>query len=208
MSDGSNSAWLMLTARGALHAFSMRQPDGPMQALQALLAGPSAPTRQEWLARNPQAADLLHTGIARGWIQPLVRPLLGPDTRLDDFVQHVIASLSGERRAVLASDTGFCLGRAGVTQDEADSVSAAAADLSEFASRQARRGWAGAGSYASFSTDPLLLMPDTSFVPLWVDGTGYVLVIYGEPLLNNPALVELIWGIREAATRFQVPDSR
>jgi len=28
------------------------------------------------------------------------------------------------------------------------------------------------------------------------------LVIAGEPLLNNPVLVELVWGIQTAGTRF------
>ncbi|NTV86779.1 MAG: hypothetical protein HGA21_08560, partial [Burkholderiaceae bacterium] len=40
------------------------------------------------------------------------------------------------------------------------------------------------------------------FIPFWVDGAGYWLVLAGEPLLNNPALVELLWGIKEAGTRF------
>jgi hypothetical protein len=61
-------------------------------------------------------------------VQVLHRPLQGPDAKLDDFLQHVIASLSGERRAVLASEGGFCLGRSGIDQDEADALSAAAAD--------------------------------------------------------------------------------
>jgi hypothetical protein len=37
-----------------------------------------------------------------------------------------------------------------------------------------------------------------------VDGAGYWLVLGGEPLLNNPAMVELLWGIKAAGTRFAV----
>lgn len=49
-----------------------------------------------------------------------------------------------------------------------------------------------------------MLMPTTTFMLFWVDGTGYWLIVGGEPLLNNRALVELIWGIRVAGTKFAV----
>ena len=42
-------------------------------------------------------------------------------------------------------------------------------------------------------------------MPFWVDGSGYWLVVAGEPLLNNLAMVELVWSIRLAANRFQPP---
>ena len=81
--------------------------------------------------------------LERSWVQVLRRSLRGPDARLDDFLQHVIASLSGERRAVLSSEGGLCLGRAGVDQDEAELLCAAAADYADFSARQARPGAAG-----------------------------------------------------------------
>ena len=197
-------AWLALTSAGALYAFAQRQPDESARALQALLGKTETPTQADWLA-VPGATALLAQALANGWIESLPRRIEAPEVRLDDFVQHVIASLSGERRAVLASETGFCLGRAGVLQDEADVLSAAAADYSDFAQRQARRGWGGAQGYAAFHTDAEMLLPSVSFVPLWVDGVGYWLILYGEPLLNNPALVELLWGIQEAGSRFLLP---
>jgi hypothetical protein len=131
--------------------------------------------------------------------------LQGPDAKLDDFLQHVIAGLSGERRVVLASDGGFCLGRAGLEQDEADVLSAAAADFGEYATRQARRGWLGASNFLAFHADREFLLPIYCFVPFWVDAAGYWLVILGDPLLNSPALVELMWGIKGAGTRFSNP---
>lgn len=199
------STWLALTPSGALHAFAQRQPDESACALQALLGSTGTPSQAAWLAASPGASALFEQALAHGWIECLPRRIEGPDVRLDDFVQHVIASLSGERRAVLASESGFCLGRAGVAQEEADVLSGAAADYSDFALRQARRGWAGAQGYVAFHTDAELLLPAVSFVPLWVQGVGYWLILCGEPLLNNPALVELLWGIQEAGSRFLLP---
>jgi hypothetical protein len=196
------SEWFMLTPTGVLHAFARKQPDDTELALQALLAGERTLDAAGWANKTAAAPLIAAQAVEQGWVQVLQRPLQGPDAKLDDFLQHVIASLSGERRAVLASEGGFCLGRTGVDQDEADILSAAAADYSDFATRQARRGWNGASGYVSFHTDPEFLLPSYSFLPFWVDGAGYWLVLGGEPLLNNPALVELLWGIKEAGTRF------
>jgi hypothetical protein len=196
------SEWYMLTPAGVLHAFADKDPDETALALQALLAGERALDATAWAAKARVDESLLNRALEQGWVQTLKRPLRGPDAKLDDFLQHVIASLSGERRAVLASEGGFCLGRSGVDQNEADILSAASADYADFALRQARRGWAGATRYVSFHSDPEFLLPNYSFVPFWVDGAGYCLILAGEPLLNNPALVELLWGIKEAGTRF------
>lgn len=195
--------YLMLTPAGALHAFARKTPDASESALQVLLTGERALDLAAWSAAEPLAPAALASALAHGWVQPLHRPLQGPDARLDDFLQHVIASLSGERRAVLASEGGFCLGRAGVEQDEADTLCAAAADYSDFAARQARRGWDGGAHYVAFHRDAEFLLPSHCFLPFWVDGAGYWLVLMGEPLLNNPALVELLWGLKQAGTRFR-----
>lgn len=201
------AAWLVLTPAGALHAFAQPEPDASALALQSLLSAERTLDVPAWAQQAAKVPGLAEQAHVQGWVQQLPRPLQGPDTQLDDFLQHVIASLSGERRAVLASEGGFCLARTGVAQEEADALSAAAADYADFALRQARRGWRGASRYVSFHTDPEFLLPSFSFVPFWVDGAGYWLVMGGEPLLNNPALVELLWGIKQAANRFKAPAS-
>lgn len=199
------SECFMLTPAGALHAFALKAPDDTALTLQALLTGARALSLAAWTAGAPLASTLLPGAIESGWVQALRTSLPGPDAQLDDFLQHVMGSLSGERRAVLASEGGFCLGRSGVEQDEADILCAAAADYSDFAARQARRGWEGASHYVAFHRDPEFLLPDQVFLPLWVDGAGYWLILMGEPLLNNPALVELLWGLKQAGTRFAAP---
>ena len=78
----------------------------------------------------------------------------------------------------------------------------AAADYNEFGRRQRARGWQGASDMVSFHRDLTLLLPVVSFVPLWIDGVDYSLVLGGEPLLNNPALVELIWAIKAAGGKY------
>lgn len=192
----------MLTPAGVLHAFAHKAPDETESALQALLAGGWALDSADWSRAHPQAQAVLSGAIASGWVQPLRRPVQSPKARLDNFLPQVIASLSGECRAVLASEGGFCLGRAGMAQEQADILSAAAADYSEFAARQARRGWNGASRCVAFHGATDGLPPNCSFLPFWIDGAGYWLILLGEPRLNNPALVELFWAIKQAGSRF------
>ena len=196
--------WLLPTPRGALHGFSAPEPNPMQRAVQALLAGHEAMELAQWRPEHDRAGRMLQQLRERQWVQLLRRPVPAPDVRLAGVAQHVIAPLSGERRAVLASDSGFCLGQSGLTQELAETLAAAAADYSAFAQRQARRGWEGAQRVA-FHSDPDMLLPDWSFVPFWVDGTGYWLVLAGEPLLNNLAMIELVWSIRLAGARFAAP---
>lgn len=203
-SNGLYETWLTLTPQGVLHAFGTAEPDAQQRALQALLRGEGAISKTAWGVTNLEQAKLSEC-LQRGWVQTLRHSVKGPDTRLSDFIRHVIAPLSAQRQAVLASDTGFCLDRTGISQEEGEALSAAAADFSEYARRQARRGWQGASRFVSFFDDPQLLLPNWSFVPVWVDGSGYWIIIGGEPLLNNLALVELVWGICLAGNRF-LPD--
>ncbi len=196
--------WFTLTPAGVLHAFGRPKVDAVTSSLQVLLTGDRTLDTASWSAKANIDEAQIAAFEAQGWVQRLQRPLQGPDAKLDDFLQHVIAGLSSERRVVLASDGGFCLGRSGFEQGEADVLSAAAADFGEFAARQARRGWPGASGYIAFHQDPEFLLPSYSFVPFWVDDAGYWLVIAGEPLLNSPTMVELLWGIKEAGTRFAI----
>ena len=149
-------------------------------------------------------ASLLPRALHDGWVHEVERELHAPDVRLDNYLPHAIAGLSGSRMAALASDDGFCLARVGYSQDDAETLCVAAADFFDFVARQKQRGFRGTGSAVSFHEGIDMLMPTTTFMLFWVDGTGYWLIVGGEPLLNNRALVELIWGIRVAGTKFAV----
>jgi len=135
-------------------------------------------------------------------IEKLSLLLPAPNLPLDQFLPYVVASLSGKRRAAIGSDEGFCLARIGYSQEEADMLSVAAADFSGFMLRQKQRGWAVESQAISFFQQVDLLIPETSFVFLWIDGAGYVLIIDGEPLTNSRAFVELVWALKTSGLRF------
>ncbi len=193
---------LALTPGGVLYAFSQAEPDPSQARLQTVMSTVALSTVSAWLGQAPEHAQLLVDARSAGWVHEVQRNLPAPDVKLDHFLSLVIAGLSGDRKAALASSGGFCVGHSGYLQTEAEALCAAAADFTEFARRQSARGWAGASRMVSFHEDTAMLLPATSFVPFWVDGIDYCLVLAGEPLLNNPALVELVWGIKSYGARF------
>lgn len=202
VAPGSAEPRLALTPAGVLHAFADAQPGEDCQALQSILSQATLPLEADWLQRADNRAELLALGLDRGWLQRVSRELPAPDVRLDEFLSHVIRGLSGEHKVALSSTGGFCIGHTGFELAQAEVLCAAAADHAEFMQRQRVRGWAVTSNMVSFHDDAAMLMPSTSFIPFWVDGVDYCLVIAGEPLINNPAFVELVWGIQVAGTRF------
>ena len=198
--NASSATYLMLTPAGVFEAFAHYKPTEQQQALQTLLAGKSCLSTEEWTRKYPH--EWLADFIENSWVETLTQQLAAPNMPLDQFLPYVVASLSGQRRAAIGSNEGFCLARTGYTQEEGDTLSVAAADFFDFLTRQQQRGWAIEGQAVSFFKHIELLMPSTSFVFLWIDGSGYVLILDGEPLTNNRAFVELIWGIKTSGLRF------
>lgn len=196
MTDG----YLTLTPAGVFCAFLHQDPDEKAQALQELLADQTSVSVEAWLEKHSHA--WLEQFVEQGYIEKVDQPLIAPKTPLDRFLPYVAASLSGTRRAAIASDEGFCLAKIGYSGDEADKLCVAAADFFDFVRRQAHRGLSIHGRAVSLFCQVDLLMPETSFVFLWIDGEGYVLIIDGEPLTNNRAFVELIWAIKSSRLRF------
>lgn len=199
MSD-TEEKYVILTPAGVLHAFSHVAPNEQQQALQAMLPAEQVDSVKDWSERYSQI--WLNMFIEEGWIELIDKPLIAPHIQLDAFLPYVAASLSGSRRSAIGSDEGFCLARIGFAQEEADTLCVAAADFFDFLKRQQQRGWVVEGQAISFFNNIDMLMPATSFIFLWINGTGYWLILEGEPLLNNRAFVELVWGIKATGERF------
>lgn len=198
--DNPDKTYITLTPAGVFEAFSQSEPTAQQLALQALLSHRETMLVAGWLEEYSER--WLNSFVEQGFIEKLSTFLPAPNLPLDQFLPYVVASLSGKRRAAIASDEGFCLARIGYSQEEADMLSVAAADFSGFMLRQKQRGWAVESQAISFFQQVDLLIPETSFVFLWIDGSGYALIIDGEPLTNNRAFVELIWGIKTSGLRF------
>src|SRR5690625_6423343 len=109
----------MLTPAGVLHAFADPDPPAECASLQLLMAHHSAPLRSDWLALDPNHEDLLSRALENSWVEALHRPGTAPQMRLDDFLSHAIAGLSGSHTVPLATGDGFCLARDCYSQQQA-----------------------------------------------------------------------------------------
>lgn len=195
------TSYLTLTPAGVFHAFLHAKPTERALALQDMLTGASSPTKARWLEKHAHA--WLAEFVEQGWVEELNEPLTAPKMALDAFLPYVVASLSGSRRAAIASNEGFCLAKIGYSQEEADRLCVAAADFFDFVMRQEQRGLRISGRALSLFRQVDLIMPEVSFVFLWIDNTGYVLILDDEPLTNNRAFVELIWAIKTSGLKFE-----
>lgn len=198
------SQYLTLTPAGVFYAFLYASPDEKALALQSLLSSRNSLTREAWLDEHKH--EWLAEFLEKGFIEELSEPLVAPKMALDAFLPYVVASLSGSRRAAIASNEGFCLAKIGYSQEEADRLCAAAADFLDFVVRQEQRGLSLSGNALSLFDQVDLLLPYVSFVFLWIDGTGYVLILGDEPLTNNRAFVELVWAIKTSRLKFEHGD--
>lgn len=199
--------FLMLTPTGAMYAHAERAPNQTATVLQTLLPATTALRRSVWLAQAPEHEAVLTQAMQEGWVHEVERELQAPDARLDHYLPHAIAGLSSTRMAALASDDGFCLARSGYDASEAEILSAITVEFFEFMRRQKRRGW-NSNSSISFYDGIDMLLPSTTMVPFWVNEVGYWFILGGEPLLNNRALVEVIWSIHTANKKFAVSLAR
>lgn len=194
-------SYLTLTPAGVFVAFLEKQPSPKALALQALISAKNSLTKNEWL--DQYRHDWLAEFLEKGWVEELNESLIAPDMPLDAFLPYVVASLSGSRKAAIASNEGFCLAKIGYSQEDAERLCAAAADFFDFVMRQEQRGLRLSGYALSLFSQVDLLLPEVSFVFLWIDGAGYVLILSDEPLTNNRAFVELIWAIKTSHLKFE-----
>lgn len=197
-----DKTYITLTPAGVFEAFSQNEPSEKQLSLQALLSENETMLAAVWFETYSEL--WIEEFLEQGWIEELSVFLPAPNLPLDQFLPYVVASLSGKRRAAIGSDEGFCLARIGYSQEEADMLSVAAADFSGFMLRQKQRGWAVESQAISFFKQVDLLIPETSFVFLWIDSAGYTLILDGEPLTNSRAFVELIWALNTSGLRFSV----
>lgn len=192
--------YLCPTPAGAYHAVVGAMPEAERRWLLALMSlDSSPPLHAETLRRLAGAAqgevfELLQRLQRLGLVQGLPEALRIADQPLQAALSGLLARLAGEREGLLADDQGFCLAAHGLPQEQAEELAALAAELCKlrqrYASLLAERlprqadAWAlvGAGGYS-----------DLGFWPLRVGAQCFVLALGGRPVLNQQAIVELIW---------------
>ena len=192
---------LMPTPAGAWYAVSNRD-DTPLRRLVlALFAEQWSPLAEtdalcHWLGtQDPQTAlaTLQHAqslAFVQGCREPRALPALGIGQELSQLLPH----LSSAGKGMIVDWNGLRLATAGVDADTADAVAALCADLIAVQERHATRlahhlglaihGWAAVNAHGSSRIGAW---------PLYVGDTRLMLVLLGEPQLNRPEFLTLVW---------------
>lgn len=196
----NGASYLHPTPAGALLAASADARDRSATFLRRLLRETRSPALsvsllQSWtgLAEQPSLEVLLHLQQA-GLVQGLAEAVEVLQGAMGSVVPALLAPLSGEGRALLVDGAGLPLASVGFAPQAVEELAAWAAELHAVQARHAAmldrhlrlggHAW-GVVAAAGFS--------ELACWPLQVAERPCLLVVAGEPRLNQPALTSLVW---------------
>lgn len=193
--------YLLPSPAGAFYAVSSSSPDPMRQLLLALMAAPTtAKTSLQHLAQSIGAdnedsvVELLHQAQTLAWVQGFSEPRSVPTQHIASTMEKLLEPLSAIGKGLLVDWNGFAFARQGIDDETASVLSALATDIAAVERRHAERlrqtlgissqGWAAVDAYGASRIGAW---------PLFIANHRFLIVLQGEPRLNQPAFVELVW---------------
>jgi len=141
-----------------------------------------------------EALELLHRLQKMALVQRDAAAKRPPAGSLETLLPPLLASLSGDGKALLADDQGFYIATAGFPHETAEELSALSADLASLHARHAGLLRRNLGLRAA--NWGLIDAAGNAEVGVWNLHLGrqrLALVISGVPQFNQPAFVDLAW---------------
>lgn len=138
--------------------------------------------------------SLLYRMQTLGWLEGSEKKRKVPEGELEDMLPRLLMELSESGQALLADEQGSHVSSQGFTLKVADELSALSADiLSVYESHKSLLRKDLSLNTAAWSMIDSAGNGQICFWPLWIGKHRFVLVIKGEALLNQAALIQLIW---------------
>jgi hypothetical protein len=193
--------YLLPTASGAFHAVSSRE-DEPIRRLMLVLLKQQSSLQVtlenlcDWLeiSDEQEALGILHRAQSLSLIQGFREPQNISESGVGHQLQNILPHLSSIGKGLLVDWNGLSLVHCGIENRTADMLSALSADLISVQTRHAERlvdnlglgtqGWAAVDTYGSSRIGAW---------PLYVGDAHFMLVLLGEPRMNVPEFITLIW---------------
>lgn len=193
--------YLCPTPAGSFYTVSSTQEDPARGVLDTLFQLSSSPRIQvELLSKifdmddDKELLALLHHMQTMGWLQGCSRQQQLPEGPLERLLPKMLATLSGDRKALLADQHGFYIAYFGFEHDVAENLSALSADLSSMQEKYALMLQSDLTVDANaWSIPDAFGNSQIGFWALYIGGQRFVLVIQGMPKFNMPALTDFIW---------------
>jgi hypothetical protein len=191
------------TPAGAYYAVSYPGHEDYRRLLRSLLMRDVTPALsldalKEWVADHDEhkVVSLLQRAQGLGWVEGLEQPEQAPVGALEDILPGLLRPLSRSGKALLADGEGFYVSAQGFPHEAAEELSALSADLASLDSRHRRL----LTNNLRLTTAAWALVDaagnsQIGFWPLHIGASRFVLVLAGDPRLNQPALTRLIWAL-------------
>ena len=193
--------YLLPTTGGAFHAVSTPEDSPVRRLLLALLRHRASPRVDigslcDWLGiEDEQAAlEILHRAQTLAWVEGYTEPRDAPGIGVGQQLHELLPSLSSAGKGLVVDWNGLSLASCGLDDETAATLSALSADLISVQERHATRlssslglathGWAAVDAYGSSRIGAW---------PLYLGAERLMLVLLGEPRLNRPEFVALVW---------------
>lgn len=193
--------YLLPTPGGAFHAVSRPDENPVRRLILALLRHRSSPRVDarslcRWLeVQDEQAAlEILHRAQTLAWIEGYDDAREVPGFGVGQELHQLLPHLSSVGKGLIVDWNGLSLASCGVDDEMADTLCALCADLIGVQERHASRlashfglsthGWAAVDAFGSSRIGAW---------PLYVGNERLMLVLLGEPRLNQSEFLALIW---------------
>lgn len=197
----SENIYISPTPAGAYFCVSSNSESPSRKLLQALLKEKTT-TRLDSEAlllltginEKSELFDLLHRMQSIGWLDGVEEKEIVSEAGLEDILPELLVVLSDSGKALLADEQGFYISAQGFPHETAEELSALSADI--FSMYERHQGLLKNNLGLETSAWALIDAAGNGqigFWPLWVGKHRFVLVIKGVPLLNQAALMKLIW---------------
>ncbi len=193
--------YILPTPAGAYFAVSSPLDTRVRRLLRALLRYRSSPhVDTDFICRcletenEQEALEVLHRAQSLAWIEGYTEPRDVPGLGVGQSLQELVPQLSSVGKGLIIDWNGLSLARCGIDEAMADTLAALGADLIGVQERHAQRmseqfgqathGWAAVDAYGSSRIGAW---------PLYIGDQRVLLVLLGEPRLNDPAFLALVW---------------
>ncbi len=193
--------YVLPTPAGAFHAVSTPDDSRLRRLILALLRHRSSPRVDvdslcRWLETDDdqEALEILHRAQTLAWIEGYDDVRDVPGLGVGQELHQQLPRLSSVGKGLITDWNGLSLASCGIDDATADALAALAADLIGVQERHAERlgthlgqtshGWAAVDAYGSSRI---------GVWPMYVGEQRMLLVLLGEPRLNQPAFLALVW---------------
>ncbi len=193
--------FVLPTPAGAYHAVSTPDDSRVRRLLLALMRHRSSPRIDtRFLCESldidseQEALEVLHRAQSLGWIEGYDKARDVPELGVGQELLELLPQLSSVGQGLIIDWNGLSLASCGIDDATADTLAALGADLIGVQERHADRmaehlgqsshGWAAVDAYGSSRIGAW---------PLYVGDKRMLLVLLGEPRLNDSSFLAMVW---------------